>query len=378
MSAPADRPRRPFHDLRQGFARQEREILDAVRRVLQGGWYVLGEEVAAFEREFAAYVGAAHGIGVANATDALELGLRALGVKAGDDVAIPALTAAPTGMAVFAAGARPLLVDVDPGTLTMDPAALARAVTPRTRAIVPVHLFGQCADLEPILGLASEAGLPVLEDCAQAHGATLHGRPAGSFGAAAAWSFYPTKNLGAFGDAGALTTQDGELAGRLRRLRNYGAIPASGDGSGYDFGEPGRNSRLDELHAAILRVRLPRLPQDNESRRRHARRYLEGIENPRVRLPEERAGAGHAWHQFTVRCTARDELRAFLAGRGLETLIHYPRALHRMQAFAAAAVPAVPREAERAAAELLSLPIHPDLRPDHLEAVVEAVNAFGA
>jgi dTDP-4-amino-4,6-dideoxygalactose transaminase len=369
--------RRPFQDLRPGLRRQEAEILAAVRRVLERGWFILGEEVTTFEREFARAADASHCIGVANATDALELALRALDVKPGDEVAIPAFTAAPTGMAVCALGARPLLVDVEPATFTLDPAALARALTPRTRAIVPVHLFGQCADVGPMLELASEAGLPVIEDCAQAHGALLHGRPAGSFGAVAAWSFYPTKNLGALGDAGALTTGDEKLAERLRRLRNYGASPHESAGGAYDFAEPGRNSRLDELHAAILRVKLGQLAEDNERRRQHALRYLAEVKNPLVMLPVERRGARHAWHQFVVRCAKRDSLRAFLAERGVETLVHYPRPLHRMQAFASiAAIPAVPVHAERAAAEVLSLPIHPELPADHLDATIAALNAF--
>jgi len=365
--------KRPFHDLRASFLRQEAELLAAAKRVLDRGWYILGEEVAAFEREFAAFVGAKQAIGVGNATDALELALRALDVKAGDDVAIPALTAAPTGMAVCAIGARPLIVDVEPDSFTIDPAALARALTPQTRAIVPVHLYGQCADLAPILELASEAGVPLIEDCAQAHGATLHGRGAGTFGAVAAWSFYPTKNLGAFGDGGALTSDDPELAERMRRLGNYGGI------ADYDFVEPGRNSRLDELHAALLRVKLKLVAENNERRRDHARRYLAEVTNHLVKLPIERPGARHVWHQFVVRCEKRDLLRFFLAARGVETLVHYPRALHQMQAFQKMAlVPAEPKEAARAAAEILSLPIYPELPRDHQDAAIAALNAFRA
>jgi dTDP-3-amino-3,4,6-trideoxy-alpha-D-glucose transaminase len=363
----------PFHDLRASYLAQRAEIDLAVARVLDGGWYVLGAEVKAFEQEFARAIGASHAIGVGNATDALELALRALGVAAGDDVAIPALTAAPTGMAVCAIGARPLLVDVEPGTLTMDPAALRRALTARTRVIVPVHLYGQCADLVAIAEIAKERGLPILEDCAQAHGATLHERPAGSFGAVAAWSFYPTKNLGAFGDGGALTTNDGALAQRLGRLRNYGAV------DGYDFAEAGRNSRLDELHAAILRVKLRRLGENNERRRAHAARYLAELGGGPVTLPVERAGARHAWHQFVIRCPRRDALREHLAARGVETLVHYQRALHRMQAFAAtAAIPHPPAVGERAAAEVLSLPIYPEMPREQQDAVIGALREFRA
>jgi dTDP-4-amino-4,6-dideoxygalactose transaminase len=370
--SPLEPTKRPFHDLRPGFTGQRAEILAAITRVLERGWYILGEELAAFERDFALFVGAKQAIGVGNATDALEIALRALDVKPGDDVAVPALTAAPTAMAVVAAGARPVIVDVEPATLTMDPAALARAITPKTKAIVPVHLYGQCADLASIGELARRKGLPILEDCAQAHGATYHARGAGTFGAAAAWSFYPTKNLGAFGDAGAITTDEPHLAERMRRLRNYGAIAE------YDFAEPGRNSRLDELHAAILSVKLKSVADGNERRRAHARRYLAEVKNPLVTLPAEGAGSGHVWHQFVVRCAKRDLLRAFLLARGIETLIHYPRPLHRMKAFAGevALVPSPPLEAERACAEILSLPIYPELPADDQDAVIAAVNAF--
>jgi dTDP-4-amino-4,6-dideoxygalactose transaminase len=362
----------PFHDLRPSFTAQREAILAAVERVLDGGWYVLGREVEAFEREFATFAGVDHVLGVANATEALQLAFLALDVKPGDDVVVPALTAAPTAMAVCAVGARPVLVDVDPRTFTLDPSLVERALTPRTKVVVPVHLYGQCATMEPLLDLARRRELAIVEDCAQCHGAQERGRPAGTMGSVAAWSFYPTKNLGAFGDGGALSTQYAPLAERLKRLRNYGAI------AHYDFAEPGLNSRLDELHAAILRVKLTTLAENNERRRDHARRYRESLTNPLVTLPHERPDALHVYHQFVVRCERRDELRTRLARRGVETLVHYPRALHQMQAFQSgrAHVPFEPKEAARAAAQIVSLPIYPEMPRAQQDAVIAAVNEF--
>ncbi|HEX5008968.1 MAG TPA: DegT/DnrJ/EryC1/StrS family aminotransferase, partial [Planctomycetota bacterium] len=315
MSAPA---RWPFCDLRAGFLAQREELLAAAARVLDSGHYVLGAEVEAFEREFAQWLGGTHVVGVANATDALELALRAFDVGPGDEVVIPSLTAAPTAMAVLATGAMPVLADIDAAWFTLDPTSLRACLSMRTAAIIPVHLYGQCADMDAIRHVAETAGVPILEDCAQSHGATFHGQRAGSFGAAAAFSFYPTKNLGAFGDGGALATPDRHLAERLARLRFYGGI------AGYDFTEPGRNSRLDELQAALLRVRLGAVAAGNERRRLHARRYREGLRDAPVELPAERGGSEHVYHQFVVRTPARDRLRDHLAARGIETQIYYP------------------------------------------------------
>ncbi|HTE05066.1 MAG TPA: DegT/DnrJ/EryC1/StrS family aminotransferase [Planctomycetota bacterium] len=395
----------PFHDLLAGYRLQEQELLAAVKRVLESGHYILGPEGAAFEAEFARYLGVEHVIGVANATEALQLALLALDVRPGDEVVIPALTAAPTAMAVLAVGAVPVLADIEPATFTMDPASLRACLSERTRVVVPVHLYGQCADMDGLsavlreaaaAGLTRAAGpsgappdgpaatlppaaasagaaapLPILEDAAQAHGARFRGRMAGSMGAVAAFSFYPTKNLGTYGDGGALSTRDAALAARLRRLRSYGQV------DGYDFSEPGINARLDELHAALLRVRLAVLDRGNELRRRNAQRYRDSVRCARVALPVERATGHHVWHQFVVRCEERDALRAHLAAAGVETLIHYPRALHRMTALAGRARwPAVPAEAERAAAQILSLPIYPELPVEHQDAVIAALNAF--
>ena len=369
----ATRPRWPFHELAAGFASQEAEVRAAFERVLHGGRYILGPEVAAFEREFAGWLGMPHAIGVANATEALQLALVAAGVRPGDEVVVPALTAAPTAMAVLAAGAVPVLADVDEETLTLDPQAAAAALSPRTAAIVPVHLYGHCADVDALRDVIHACGRPLalVEDAAQAHGAQDGGRYAGTLGDAGIFSFYPTKNLGAMGDGGAIVTRDAERAARLRRLRTYGGV------EGYDFTEAGINSRLDELQAAILRVRLGALEAGNERRRAHARAYGEVLAGGPIRPPAERQGCRHVFHQYVVRCARRDALRAHLAARGIETLIHYPRALSRMTVLRTAArIPRVPEVAERAVGEILSLPIHPELPAGQLDAVREALAAF--
>jgi len=372
---------RPFHDLLAGYRAQEADILAAVQRVLESGQYILGREVASFETEFAAVLGVPHVVGVASATEALQVALLALDVRPGDEVCIPALTAAPTAMAVLAVGAVPVLVDVDLDTYTMDPASLAAALSSRTAVVVPVHLYGQCADLDALARVVHEGAedataagvtrrpIAILEDAAQAHGATDQGRLAGSMGRLAAWSFYPTKNLGTFGDGGALSTADAALAARCRRLRMYGQV------EGYDFAEPGLNARLDELHAAILRVRLTRLAANNATRRATAARYRREIKHPAVTLPAVRAGCEPVWHQFVVRAEKRDALAAHLASRGLQTLVHYARALSQMTALKGrAVVRQPPRRAEQAAAQVLSLPIYPEMQPGHQDEVIAAVN----
>lgn len=362
----------PFHDLGASYRAQQAEIDAAVSRVLASGSYVLGAEGRAFEAEFAAFCGARHVVGVASGMAALELALLALGVGPGDEVAVPAMTAVPTAMAVLSVGATPRLVDVDLATGLMDPASLAHEITERTRVVVPVHLWGQCADLDAIGAVAAKHGAAVLEDCAQAHGARDRDRPAGTLGVASAWSFYPTKNLGAFGDAGALATGDPALAERFERLRNYG------NRGGFDFVEPGRNERLDDLHAAILRVKLGRLAAGNERRRAHAARYREALANGPLTLPAERDGAHHVFHQFVVRCERRDALREHLAAHGVPTLVHYPMplqdvpALHERVAFRER-----PERAATLARTIASLPIYPELPAAHQERVIEAIRRFG-
>jgi dTDP-3-amino-3,4,6-trideoxy-alpha-D-glucose transaminase len=339
----------------------------AIDRVVARGWFVLGPEGEAFEREFAAAAGAAHAVGVGTGTDAIALILRALGIGAGDEVITTPLSAAYSALAIVMAGARPVFVDVDPARLTLDPRQIAAAVGPRTRAILPVHLYGQAADMPAIAAVAARHGLALVEDCCQAHLATAAGRPVGSFGAAAAFSFYPTKNLGALGDAGAIVTADAALADRLRRLRNGGQTDR------YHHLEQGVNSRLDEIQAAVLRARLAWLPAWTARRRALAARYRGALGADAV-APVAEADAGHVYHLFVVRAAARDALRAHLAARGVETLIHYPVPIPRQPAFAS--TPADCPLAARACDEVLSLPLHPAMADDDVDRVAEAVDAF--
>jgi dTDP-3-amino-3,4,6-trideoxy-alpha-D-glucose transaminase len=357
----------PFNDLKPLHESFGGELEEAALRVLRSGWYILGPELEAFEADFAAWHGVDHAVGVANGTDAIELALRALGVGPGDEVITVSHTAIATVCAIERAGATPVLVDVEEATFTMDPAAAAAAVTPRTRAIVPVHLYGQPAAMGPLAELASRHGLALVEDCAQAHGARLDGRLVGTFGHLAAFSFYPTKNLGALGDAGAVITGDPHLAGELRRLRHYGQTVR------YRHEERGVNSRLDEMQAALLRVKLARLGEHNAARRRLAGRYQAGL--AAVVPPIVRPGAEHAFHLYVVRHGRRDALMEALAGRGIGTLIHYPIPVHRQTAYADLGyAPGSLPVTERIAGEILSLPLYVGLTEQNVDTIVEAVN----
>jgi dTDP-3-amino-3,4,6-trideoxy-alpha-D-glucose transaminase len=355
----------PFLDLRPGD--DEAEIEAAIARVIARGWFVLGPEVQAFEAEFAAASGARFAVGVGNGTDALTLLLRAAGVGPGDDVIVPALTAAFTALAVVAAGGRPVFADVEPDRLTLDPASCAAALTPRTRAIVPVHLYGQAADLAGLLAVAQRHGVAIVEDCCQAHLATCAGTPLGTLGVGGAFSFYPTKNLGALGDGGAIVTNDPAVADRVRRLRN------GGQADRYDHVEAGINSRLDEIQAAVLRARLPRLAASTARRRTLAAAYRERLPDWLAPVPEY--DAGHVYHLFPVRTGRREELQQHLRASGIETLVHYPVPLTAQRAFAPFA-PAHCAEAARAAREVLSLPLHPRLEDADIVRVTEAARAF--
>ena len=364
----------PTADPRAAYHAAGDEIQAAIRRVLESGRYILGPEVEAFEREFAAYLGCARAVGVASGTDALELALRAAGIGAGDRVVTVALTATATVAAIAAAGARAEFVDVEERTLTLDPAALAQRLAggsaPAPQAVVPVHLYGNPADLPGITAVARRHGVKVIEDCAQAHGAGFQGRRVGAWGDAAAFSFYPTKNLGAIGDGGAVTTDDPRLAEEVRRLRQYGWRDR------YVSETPGINSRLDELQAAILRVKLPRLDADNERRRNLAARYLAGLASTRLVLPGTPAAGEPVWHQFVVRTPARDALRARLAAAGIEAAVLYPVPVHRQPAYRDDTV-TLP-VTERACRELLCLPLHPGLSAGDVDAVCEHVVAWDA
>jgi dTDP-4-amino-4,6-dideoxygalactose transaminase len=348
----------PFLDLKAAYLELKPEIDAAIARVLDSGWYILGEEVDAFEAEFASYCGSRHCIGVANGLDALHLALRALDVGPGDEVIVPSNTYIATWLAVSQCGATPVPVEPDPLTHNLDPARIAAAITPRTRVLMPVHLYGQPVDLDPLLALAREHGLRVVEDAAQAHGARYRGKRVGAHGDLVAWSFYPGKNLGALGDAGALTTDDAGLAERLRVLRNYGSRVK------YVNDEAGWNSRLDPLQAAALRVKLRHLDAWNARRAALAAAYDEALSALDLVRPSVPQWAEPAWHLYVVQIDRRDEVQRELAARGIGSLIHYPIPPHRQQAYAQAgwAEGSLPI-AERLAARVLSLPMGPQLDP---------------
>lgn len=356
----------PFNVLRPG---DDRGIIDAaIARVIDSGWFVLGPEVAAFESEFAAAAGAAYAVGVNTGTDALALALRALDIGRGDEVITSPLSAAYSALAIDMAGARPVFADIDPERLTLDPGAVEAAITPRTRAIMPVHLYGQPADMTRIGSIAERHGLAIVEDASQAHLATHRGVPVGRGSAAAAYSFYPTKNLGALGDGGAITTDDAALAERLRRLRNGGQV------SRYHHDERGVNSRLDELQAAVLRAKLPRLAERTAVRRGLAAEYRAALHSSNVHVPSE-FDAGHVYHLFPVLVDQRDRFQAHMRALGVETLIHYPVPIPRQPA-AAAWTPTPCPIADRVCASVVSLPLYPSLTASALAEVTSAIAAF--
>jgi len=361
------------------------DVRAAVERVVESGWYVLGPEVEAFEREFAQAIGAAHAVGVGTGTDAIALVLRALGIGPGDEVITTPLSAAYTALAVMMTGARPVFADIDPVRLTLDPEQVARAIGPRTRAILPVHLYGQAADMASLERVAARHNLPLVEDCCQAHLATSEGRPVGTIGAAGAFSFYPTRKRGALGAGGPVVTMDAALADRIRRLRNGGQTDR------YHHAEAGINSRLDEIQAAVLRARLSFLPRWTGRRRALAARYRHLLAGATaIEVPPE-SDPGHVYHLFVVRArdtgtarpqgqtsqtqpTPRAALQASLAARGIETLIHYPVPIPRQPALAASTPGPCP-VADRACDEVLSLPLYPGLNHEHIEQVAAALSA---
>jgi dTDP-3-amino-3,4,6-trideoxy-alpha-D-glucose transaminase len=354
----------PFIDLTP--AEDDVSVRAAIARVIDRGWFVLGPEVEAFEAEFALASGARYAIGVANGTDALALILRSLYLAPGAEVIVPAITAAYTGLAVIMAGGCPVFADVSDDTLTIDPRSAASLVTSRTAAIVPVHLYGHPADMAAVRVLAERHRLAVVEDCCQAHLATAGGLPVGTIGVAGAFSFYPTKNLGAMGDGGAVVTNDATVADRIRRLRN------GGQADRYHHEEAGVNSRLDEMQAAVLRARLPRLRDWTARRRQLAEAYRAAL-SAALLLPER--DTGHVYHLFPVRSATRDALQAHLKSAGIETLIHYPVPLSRQRAFTPFE-PADTPVAARATREILSLPMHPRLAVEDVTMVAGAVAAF--
>ncbi|MDA2928784.1 DegT/DnrJ/EryC1/StrS family aminotransferase [Acidobacteria bacterium AH-259-O06] len=347
------------------------EVDAAIQRVLNKGWFVLGQEVEKFEAEFSAYIGTSHSIGVGSGTESLHLALAACGIGSGDEVITVSHTAVATMAAIELTGATPVLVDIEPDYYTLDPEKLGAAITSRTKVILPVHLYGQPAKLEPILEIAEQHGLLVIEDCAQAHGAKYKDRRVGSWGHMGCFSFYPTKNLGAFGDGGMVVTNDPELAQRVHLLREYGWAER------YVSHIRGWNSRLDEIQAALLRVKLQYLDEDNGSRARLAKCYDEGLQGIGLGLPRTREGTTHVYHLYVVRSQRRDELLKFLRESEIGALVHYPVPVHLQPAYQGCriACEGLP-ETERVAQEVISLPIYPELSERALQTVIDAVEAF--
>jgi dTDP-4-amino-4,6-dideoxygalactose transaminase len=362
-----------FGELAREYGEIKEEIDAAVAGVLQSGWFVLGPQMQAFETAFAQYLGASHCAGCASGTEAIALAAMACDIGPGDEVITVAHTAVPTATAITMAGARPVFVDICPDTCLMDVEQVERAITPRTRAILPVHLYGQCVDLDPLLAIAERHHIPVIEDCAQAHGALYKGRHAGTVGRLAAYSFYPSKNLGCYGDGGAIVTDDPALAAKLVMLRNYGQSER------YHHVTKGINSRLDELQAAILSAKLPHLEAWNRRRREIAARYAEGLAGLPIQLPVEALTNRHVYHLYVIQVAERDRLQRWLAEQGVQALIHYPIPVHLQPAYAElgyrrGALPVT----EQVAASILSLPIYPQLRDDEIDAVVAAIRGFYA
>jgi dTDP-3-amino-2,3,6-trideoxy-4-keto-D-glucose/dTDP-3-amino-3,4,6-trideoxy-alpha-D-glucose/dTDP-2,6-dideoxy-D-kanosamine transaminase len=351
------------------YEKERDDILDAVDQVFRSGRLVLGPSVQSFEEEFAAYHGVAHCVGVDNGTNALVLGLRALGIGAGDEVITVSNTAAPTVVAIDAVGATPVFVDIDRDTYLMDVGQVAGAITDRTRCLLPVHLYGQCVDMAPLSALAEKHGLPILEDCAQAHGARHHGRIAGSMGKAAAFSFYPTKVLGAYGDGGATMTNDDEVDANLRRLRYYGM-----ESQYYVVSTPGYNSRLDEVQAEILRRKLTRLDGYIAARRAIADRYVAAFAGTDLVMPRIAPGNEHVYYVYVVRHPMRDKLIEMLKPQGISLNISYPWPVHTQSGFAHLGYPkgSLP-VTEAVADEIFSLPMYASLTQDEQDRVIDVL-----
>lgn len=367
----SDRPSVPFVDLSVQHRSIEAELTKAMTGVMDRSQFILGAEVEAFEREFAAYCGASHCIGVGNGTDALFLALKACGIGPGDEVITASHSFVSTGLTISWTGATPVFVEVDPATYTLDPAAVAKGITAKTRAIVPVHLYGQCADMDPILALARERKLLVIEDAAQAHGSTYGKKKAGSIGDVACFSFYPSKNLGAVGDAGAVVTSNADLAAKLQMLHNYGQAKR------YHHVSVGYNSRLDELQAAVLRVKLRHLDKWNAMRVRVAKRYIKSLDGRFVK-PETANGRNHIYHLFVIRSGQRDALQAHFAKDGIQTQVHYPVPIHQQAVFRELAHrDGALAFTEKAATEVLSLPMFPTISDEQVARVLDSANRFG-
>jgi dTDP-4-amino-4,6-dideoxygalactose transaminase len=360
----------PFGDLKLHYQAYKQELDDAVARVLASGYYILGPELDRFEKEFAAYLGSGYVAGCASGTEAIYLPLAALGVTTGDEVLVVAHTAVPTISAISMTGATPVFVDIDPDTYGMDPTDLERKITAKSKVVIPVHIYGQMVDMEAIMKVAAKHKLPVIEDCAQSTGATYRGQQSGTIADFSCFSFYPSKNLGAFGDGGATWAKTKENHDKLLMLRNYGQSKR------YHHDIIGINSRLDEIQCAILGVQLPYVKEWNERRREIAKRYDEGLKGI-VQTPAELDGAVHVYHLYVIQTDYRDELHTYLADRGVGTLIHYPIPAHRSNAYKylgyeAGSLPNTERIVDR----ILSLPMYPELEDAQVDAVIEAIKDF--
>jgi len=362
----------PFLDLKSINAQYRDELIEACTRVIDSGWYITGNELTQFEKNFAKYCGTKHAIGVANGLEALILTLRAwkeLGkIKAGDEVIVPSNTYIASILAISANDLIPVLVEPDLTTYNLCPIKTKAVITDKTSAILPVHLYGQLADMPALMDIAKQNNLLVLEDSAQSHGASIDGRKAGNWGDAGAFSFYPGKNLGALGDAGAVTTNDDELANTLRALRNYGSYEK------YKNLFQGVNSRLDEIQAAMLNVKLPYLDEEIAYRRQVAQAYLEGIDNPYIILPNQ-SGEAHVWHVFVIRCKQREALQQYLANRGIQTLIHYPIPPHKQLAYKDWNYLSYPIS-EQIHSQVLSLPMGPTISIQDINTIIASINSF--
>jgi dTDP-4-amino-4,6-dideoxygalactose transaminase len=358
----------PVLDLKAEYAELRDEILPALDRVCQRSAFVLGEEVEAFEREFADYCGTKHCIGLANGTAALHVGLLALGVQANHEVITTPNTFLATAEAITYCGAAPVFVDIDPATANLDPKLVERAITPRTRAILPVHVYGRPADMDPIREIAARHNLRILEDAAQAHGARYRGRRAGGLGHAATFSFYPTKNLGAYGEAGALTTDDDRIAKFVRAARSHGQT------SRYEHEFVGYNYRMQGFQAAVLRIKLRRLHAWTARRQEIAREYRRALANARLEMPVDDPRDESVYHQFVIYVNNRNAVVAQLAAKGIETVVHYPRAVHLQPAYSSLGLPpGTYPYAERACDRVLSLPLRPNMTAEEIACVIESV-----
>ncbi|XRO75841.1 DegT/DnrJ/EryC1/StrS family aminotransferase [Methanocaldococcus sp. 28A] len=359
-----------FVDLRREYQEIKKEINQVIQRVLESGWFILGKELEAFEKEFAEYLGAKHVIGVNSGSDALYLAVKALGVSKDDEVITVSHTFISTVDAITRNGAKPVFVDIDPETYTIDVSQIEKKITEKTKAIVPVHLYGHPADMDPILEIAEEYGLYVIEDASQAHGAEYKGRKVGNIGDVGCFSFYPTKNLGAYGDGGVVVTNDDELAEKLRVLRSYGSSKK------YYHNLIGVNSRLDELQAAILRVKLKYLDEWNKRRRKMAKLYNKLLEDYEVITPIEKVWAKHVYHLYIIRHKERDKLQKYLSENGIQTQIHYPIPVHKQKAYVDLGINVQLPITEKISNEILSLPMHPWLKEEEVKYICETIKKF--